>query len=194
MRFSRMQVQCHRLLGHRDPQPLDLGLGRCQRRILRRFHRAGRALRRPARPARPAWPPGTHSPPLSGPPRSARQPPAAWPARSQSTSTSRTSRSAPAAGVASCQTWPKRTSSTASRSVRHADPWLGISNRICSRTQTQHKGSMQWPSSGGELLKVAVDRGCPVGVGFLDRLGGLVGSVGGEQGGFLGRDGSCVAL
>jgi hypothetical protein len=71
--------------------------------------------------------------------------------------------------------------------------------RACHRSTQQCRwacaqGSMQWPWSGGELLKVAVDRGCPVGVGVLDRLGGLVGSVGGEQGGFLGRDGSCVAL
>jgi hypothetical protein len=29
-----MQVQRHRLLGHRGPQPLDLGVRRRQRRVL----------------------------------------------------------------------------------------------------------------------------------------------------------------
>jgi hypothetical protein len=92
-----------------------------------------------------------------------------------------------------------RRSWTAALAADSGDDASTQPGRACHRSTQQCRwacaqGSMQWPWSGGELLKVAVDRGCPVGVGVLDRLGGLVGSVGGEQGGFLGRDGSCVAL
>jgi len=128
-RIFLVQVQRHGLLGHRGPQPFDLRPSLRQRSILCRDsrparHRGGQRVQRAllGRPADVHHGRAVHTRPVGGLPLG--RLPRSTPARR-----SRTSRPATTAGEPS-RTVPSRshsTTSTASRSVRHADPWLGIS-------------------------------------------------------------------
>lgn len=101
------QVQRHRLLGHRRPQPLDLVLGDGLRRgVLPGHPPAGPAPPLPTRPTRAGGPPCRPAPRWSDPPRSGRRRPAEWPDRSTPTRRSRTSRSATIAAASACPTCP----------------------------------------------------------------------------------------